>query len=91
MKATVIISGQISGNFTLKHAVQTFDCEVEKYFNGFMLHFNTMAEARKAMKQAYKELKEEEPDFYKDGGIQLYNDVLSYDASTASLHKKNEI
>lgn len=88
MKAQIIVSGQISGNYTLLHACSTFDSETSKtMFNGFKIVFNTMKEARQAMRNGYKALKAEEPDFYKDGGIGLYNDCLSYDASTARLSR----
>jgi hypothetical protein len=88
MKAQILITGQISGNYKLLHACNTIDSETNKtMFNGFKIVFNTMREARKAIKNAYKELKKDEPDFYKAGGIGFYNDSLSYDASTAKLSK----
>ena len=89
MKAAIFISGQISGNFRLKNACSTIDSELKKeIFNGFSLHFNTVKEARKAMKEGYKFLKSEEPEFYKEGGINFFNNTLSYDASTAKIIKE---
>lgn len=83
MKTVIKISGQISGNFTLKHAVQTVSCiDARARFYGFYLFFETKKEAKEALKNAYKELKSEEPDF---DGIGLYNDLLSYDASRAEI------
>lgn len=88
MKAQIRITGQISGNFRLKNACMTMDCELSKLmFNGFKLVFRTMKEARQAMKDGYKFLKQEEPDFYHEGGISLYNDQLMYDASMAKLSR----
>jgi len=88
MKAQILISGQISGNFKLRSACSTINSEEHSLpFNGFRIVFNTMSEARKAIKDGYKWLKSEEPDFYKDGGISLYNDCLSYDASRAKLNR----
>lgn len=89
MKAQILISGQISGNFKLRSACSTIDSEIHKepFNNGFKIVFSTMREARKAMKAGYKWLKSEEPDFYKEGGISLYNNCLSYDASRAKLSK----
>jgi len=88
MKAQIIISGQISGNYKLRSACMTNNCEdYRQNFNGFKLVFNTMKEARKAIKDGYRWLKSEEPDFYRDGGIGLYKDSLSYDASVAKLSK----
>jgi len=86
MKTVIKISGQISGNFTLKHAVQTSECADQKTsFNGFYLFFQTKKQAKDALKNASKELKNDEPDFYKEGGIGFYNDSLSYDASIAEI------
>ena len=86
MKTVIKISGQINGNFTLKHAVQTSECvDAKGRFNSFYLFFETKKQAKSALKNAYRELKNDEPDFYKDGGIGFYNNSLSYDASNAVI------
>ncbi|MBN2661934.1 MAG: hypothetical protein JXR54_11755 [Tannerellaceae bacterium] len=88
MKAQIVISGQIAGNHRLRSACSTIDSEEYKQmFNGYKLVFPNMETAKKALEDACKWLKEEEPDFYEEGGISLYNNILTYDASRAKLSK----
>ena len=83
MKTVIRISGQIYGNSTLKLSIQTIDSEETKgMFSGFYIFFKTKKEAVKAMRIAYKNLKFEEPEFE---DIELYNNILTYDASRATL------
>jgi hypothetical protein len=85
MKASIIISGQISGNFTLKAHLQTLDAVkvVNLPFSGFKIEFDRVSHAREALRSAYQDLKN-------DSGNVNYNkwaSSLDYDASTAKLVK----
>lgn len=85
MYCTISISGQPHGNYELFRKLRN-STEHSKHFHGqrFTLKYNKVSEARKDLKEAFKELKEEEPDY---DGIYIYNDVLYYDASKAKLEK----
>lgn len=83
MKASIIISGQIHGNFTLKAHLQTIDSVkvVNIPFSGFKIQFDKVSHARQALKEAYKDLKGTCSQVsYSDG-------FLDYDASSAKLVK----
>lgn len=83
MKAQITISGQINGNFTLKGAISGAE-EVKKgSFNSFILVFKTKKEAKKALWEAYKSIRKEDPT---DSGLRYSPGyALSYDASRAVL------
>ena len=55
MQTIILISGQASGNFTLKNAVTsgniTWSVENSR-FNGFMIYFNSKSDAKKALLNA---------------------------------------
>lgn len=85
MKTEIIITGQPQGNYTLKSALNSVNCEVKKHFQDYTIIFNTKKEAKEALKNAFIQLKNEEYDYYRDGGIDLYNDTLTYDASRAYI------
>lgn len=89
MKTSIIITGQISGNFKLKNACSDLEYEFCKLpFNGFELRFKTKKLASKALLTAYEWLKNEEPEFYKEDGITYKaNYCLWYDASKAKIAK----
>lgn len=89
MKAQIQISGQIGGNFTLLNKLNTLDGYKKTMFGGFLINYKTIGEAKKAMKAAYKELKQEckesncaLPSIAKDASF------LSYDASEAKILKE---
>lgn len=87
MKAKIEITGQISGNFRLRNAVITPDCEEYRgMFNSFILKFRTKKDAYKALWEGYKYLRREYPDPYLH-----YNKKksLSYDASIAKISSGN--
>jgi len=85
MKTYIFINGQTNGNFKLKTAIN--GGILKKLGNNFYIQFKTKKEAKKALKEAFKTLKNDEIDFYNDGGIYTYNDALCYDASTAKINK----
>jgi len=55
MQTAILISGQASGNFTLKNAITSgnipFSIE-DSRFNGFVIYFNSKSEAKKACDEA---------------------------------------
>jgi hypothetical protein len=91
MKTTIFISGQISGNHTLRNSLLTFNAEEERaMFNGFRIIFQTKKEAKKAMWEAFKELRAAEIDKYgynaSMGGVRYSKfGSLYYDASKAEI------
>ena len=88
MKTTIEITGQIQSVSTLKRAIQTINCESKKlrFRNECELIFNTKKEAVKALSNAFQELKSDEPDYYKEGGIfYIRGRMLEYDAAIAII------
>ena len=85
MKTEIEITGQIGGNSILKHAIQTSESEMCRSRNGFIITFNTRKEAYKALSVANKQLREEEPEWAKDGISYRPKYSLSYDASFARI------
>jgi hypothetical protein len=85
MKTTIAISGQINGNFTLLRKIQIIDCDVNKtMFNGFRIEFKTKKEAKKALWEAYKELRS---DFDTKNSTSYFAGwKLIYDASKAEIY-----
>jgi hypothetical protein len=88
MKTSIIISGQISGNLTLHNAISTFESETKKLnFNNYEIIFPTKGKAIKALSKAFQTLKNDEVDYYKQGGISYQRgSSLSYDASNARIN-----
>ncbi len=86
MKTTIVIKGQISGNFRLLSAIQTSGSESHQTnFNGFKIVFRTKKEAKKALWEGFKYLKNEEPDFARGGILYSKYGTLRYDASCATI------
>ena len=86
MTTSIEISGQISGNSTLANSISTFDSEMKRtMFNGYKITFKTKAAAKKALWEAFKYLRKEEPDFAKGGIHYSKYGSLRYDASTAKI------
>ena len=85
MKTSIIISGQIGGNFTLKAAVGGAGLiEVKnRMFNSFELVYETKKAAKKALREGYKHIRYTED----NPGRLTYNKFgqLYYDASKAEL------
>ena len=90
MKVKIKISGQINGNFTLLNKLNSGDYS-KGMFNSFYIDYQSMREAKKAMNEAYKTLKQEcresqvpLPSISKD------KKYLSYDASRAEILDNND-
>ena len=91
MKVFVEITGQIDGNFKLKNKIQNHEGSNKTestMFNGFRIYFDTKTQAKNALKQAYKSLVDDYPDM-KDRicGVSLFDEMLMYDASKATIIK----
>jgi hypothetical protein len=82
MTTVIKISGGVSGNIRLRNAITSVSyCDVyNSEFWGFELHFSTKKEARKALWEAYKQMRKDDKDvdYRKEG-------VLYYDASKAMI------
>lgn len=87
MKTSIIIKGQIGGNFTLSRLCQTHNSELKKLpFNNFEIKFKTKKEAVKALSEAYQHLKQENADKYNSGDWSYQRgEFLQYDASEARI------
>jgi hypothetical protein len=88
MKTSIIISGQINGNFKLRSAIITADCEEKKgMFNSIILVFKSKQAATKALSQGYqafcKEMPEEKGNM--SGFRYSRGSALYWDASKAVL------
>lgn len=88
MKVNIVITGQVSGNFTLLNKLNN-GTQKSGMFNSFILNFDKKSEAIKAIKAAYKSLCNEEPE--NKGLIRKNEDstILSYDASKAIILNVN--
>ena len=53
MKAIIEISGQLNGNHKLRNYIQSYKV-TKSQFGGYTLHFNSVREAREAIKNAIK-------------------------------------
>jgi hypothetical protein len=87
MKTQIHITGQISGNFTLVRLMQNYESKRQGMFNSFILEYRTKTEARNDLKNAYKQLKRDEPDtcnldIYRYKGKPI---SVTYDASRAEI------
>lgn len=91
MKTTIIISGQISGNLTLRNKLAGNSIEEKRtMFNGSSLLFNTKKDAVAAIREAYNDLIADEPELKGSmSGIRASKDrtELYYDASKAIMNK----
>lgn len=88
MRTSIYISGQINGNFKLRNAIITAECEEKKgMFNAIELVFATKKTAKKALSAAYKSLIKDEPEMKgRFGGIRYApGNTLYYDASQAKI------
>lgn len=89
MKATITITGQVSGNLTLRNAILSGNGEEKRtMFNGYEITFPTKKEAKKAMWEGFKYLKRtlDQPRVGSMSGVRYSKfGSLSYDASNAQL------
>lgn len=84
MKTEIIITGQISGNFTLRSAIYYDEC-TSLPFSGFCLKFKTKKDAKKALWEAFKLLRSDREDAKNSRLSYSKNGSLRYDASRATL------
>jgi hypothetical protein len=90
MKAQITISGQINGNFKLKSAIAcngNYTNIISGMFNSFHINFDTVGEAKKALRKAWKQIKSENENIFWHDGLSKDCTNLSYDASQARLNK----
>ena len=88
MKAQIHITGQIGGNFKLLNKISNCYSTTEKgMFNSFYLNFDSIGEAKKAMKKAWQSIKSEDENTNWHDGLNKDFTTLSYDASQAQLTK----
>lgn len=93
MKTSIVINGQIHGNYVLRNALVRNSMEEKRtMFNGFELIFESKKEAVKTIRQAYNNLVADEPHMKNSiSGIRADRGrtFLAYDASTARLVDNN--
>jgi hypothetical protein len=82
MKCYIFISGQLNGNFTLAKQMSRYTEKTKGMFNSFKFYYDTVNDAKKDLKDAYKALKEtNSAEHHKT------YDWLNYDASSAHIIK----
>lgn len=88
MYTTIKIHGQIYSSSTIARCFSDYDSKEDGRFNSLLLNYKTKGLAVKAIKSAYKKLKELDGE---DKNLHLYRDLknvpqyLTYDASRAEL------
>lgn len=90
MKAQITITGQIGGNFTLRNAIKyngNYTDVTNGMFNSIYIDFDTIGEAKKAMRAAWKHIKNQDDNTSWHDGLSKDLTTLSYDASVARLNK----
>jgi len=87
MKAKIFISGQIMGNRTLLNAISCYDVK-DGMFNSYHCYFDSMADAKKAIREANKTIKQD-LDADQKHCLSMAKDAsfLRWDASTAQILK----
>ena len=92
MQTAILITGQPSGNFTLKNAITSgnIPCSIQdSRFNGFIIYFNSKTEAKKALSNAKSYLIEQgnNPATPKTRGDFSYlpGEFINYDSSNAII------
>lgn len=87
MRTEIHITGQINGNHTLRNALSGASEIKEGMFNSQIVVFATKAAAKKALWDAFKYLRQEEPDMVGRIGGTRYSKfgALYYDASQAVI------
>lgn len=88
MKAYIEIRGDVNGNSTLRNALIRAGSKEEKTANGYRIMFYTKAEARKAILEAHRKIREEMPQEAYLAYSRGFS--LSYDSSTAQLNDWTE-
>lgn len=87
MKCKIRITGQIGGNFRLLSKLNNYGYE-KGMFNSFLISYDSIREAKQAIRQANREFKQDEP---RNSRLSMWRDasVLLYDCSTAEIIKNN--
>lgn len=85
MITTIHITGQISGNHTLRSALTTLDTMESKRFNDIILTYPTKAAAKKALWAAFKHLNTDRQDAIASRLTYSKAGILRYDASVATI------
>jgi hypothetical protein len=92
MKTGIKVTGQISSVSTLAGAISGNEIEIKplQFRNDQILVFKTKGEAVKALSKGFQSLKNDEPEYYKDGGINYSRGFgMSYDAASATIIEMN--
>jgi len=87
MKAQITITGQIGGNFKLKSALSNYSSIEGASFNSFHLNYDTIGEAKQAMRAAWRSIKNQDDNTSWHDGLSKDLCTLSYNASIARLNK----
>ena len=87
MKAQITITGQIGGNFRLLNALSNYTTKEDGMFNSFFVNYDTIGEAKQAMRAAWKHIKSQDDNTSWHDGLSKDLTTLSYDASVARLNK----
>ena len=90
MKAQITITGQIGGNFKLRSKISCngdYSSIENGMFNSFYINFDTIGEAKKALRKAWKSIKNEDDQTNWTDGLNKDCTNLRYDASRAILNK----
>lgn len=87
MKAQITITGQIGGNFKLLSALGNYTTKENGMFNSFHLNYDTIGEAKQAMRAAWKSIKSQDDNTLWHDGLSKDLTTLRYDASVAKLNK----
>lgn len=90
MKAQIHITGQTSGNSKLKSIIASNGNYSEikgGIFNSYFILFDTVGEAKKAMRKAFREIKNEDDSLNWHDGLTKDGNTLTYDASKAVIFK----
>ena len=84
MKARIVISGQISGNHTIREKLHGYTKCEKTHFNGFVLYYNTVGDAIKDLRQCWRNLKLDDCNGKMDY-ITRDGKCLNYDESKATV------
>ena len=87
MKAQILITGQIGGNFKILSKMSNYESKKDGSFNSFWLDYNSVADAKKDIRNAMRSIKRD--DDYPSSRDKINKDAthLSYDSSEAILYK----
>ena len=92
MKTFIEITGQINGIFLLKSLIESNSIKTDKTLFGFRVYFNTVKDAKTAMRTAYNKIIAEKPEMKNHiGGVSIINNErLLYDSSSAVMYRMNK-